>query len=113
MVILQSIPIVLSILLTAAHFLRGGNVGFAALFLLALGLLLIPRRWAARALQGLLLFAALLWASTTIAIAGDRLATGKPLLRMVMILCAVTLFTAASALVFYFPAMRKRYRLKP
>jgi hypothetical protein len=113
MVILQSIPIVLSILLIVAHFLRSASVGIAVFFLLSLGLLLIPRRWAARTLQGLLLLAALLWVSATIAIAGDRLATGQPLLRMVTILGAVTLFTAASALVFYFSAMRKRFRLKP
>lgn len=88
----------MSFVLLGAHFFRAGlwplAVGCAAL----LPLLLVRRTWAARLAQACLLAGSLEWAWTTFMLAQQRIALGQPWLRLVLILGAVALFTAASAL---------------
>lgn len=69
-----------------------------ALILCAPLLLLVRRRWAVVALQIGLALAALEWIRTALAIAHERAALGAPTTRMFVILGAVALFTAVSAL---------------
>lgn len=92
------IPIVLSALTLGAHFLRAGHP-LLALAAVALPLLLVPRSAATlRLMQGLLLLGALEWLRTLAGILELRRALGQPWQRMAVILGAVALVTALSAL---------------
>lgn len=112
MIFLQSLPIVVSCLLMAAHLFRGQHYALVLLSLLMPLLLLIPRRWIARAIQLGLLISAAEWVRTAAKLMQERTASGQPYLRMALILGAVALFTLGAALIFQLPAMRRRYTLK-
>ena len=102
------LPVVLSALLQAAHLFRW--LGLAGLIaLLPLALLPVRRRGAARALQALLVVAALEWLRAMEVLAAERAAVGQPYGRLVLILGAVALFTGLSALVFLAPPLARRY----
>lgn len=111
MTLLVLLPIILGFLLLAAHFFRFGQMALVALALLFPLLLLVRKRWAARVMQLALLLGAAEWARTIILFSLARMAVGHPYLRMAIILSAVALFTAGSALLFRTPALRARYGL--
>ena len=108
---LMYVPIVLSILVLGAHFLRSGSllVVFAALGLVAL--LPLRRPWVARLVQAVLALGTLEWARTLVTLTTRRLQAGEPYLRMALILGAVAAVSAASALLFQSKWMRERYGL--
>ena len=95
--------------LLGAHFYRAS----AWPLVLACGVLVVllawPRVWAARLVQAALLLGAAEWLWTAYLLVQQRLALGLPWQRMALILGAVTVFTAASALVFRSAALRARY----
>lgn len=93
-----ALPVISSLLL-AAHFYRAGLLPLAALSAALPLLLAVPRRWAARTLQVALLLGAFEWLRTLAAISAERITTGQPVLRLIAILLAVAVITAASALV--------------
>lgn len=109
MIALQLLPVVLSLLVLAAHFLRAGNLLMVVLLLALLALLAVPRSWAARAVQVALALGTLEWVSTLVRLARARSAAGEPALRMGLILGAVALLTGLSALVFQSARLRRRY----
>lgn len=94
---MRAIPVVVSALLLAAHFLRDGQT------LLVLAALAIP--WgllsrepvARRVVQAVLVLGAAEWVRTAYGIAQQRAAVGAPILRMLLILGGVALFTLAAA----------------
>lgn len=90
----------LSFLVLAAHFFRAGNVPLFVLALCFLPLLVVPRAWAARAIQAGLLAGVVVWIRTLAAFAGQRRAAGLPVTRLALILGGVALATAACLLVF-------------
>lgn len=98
-------------LLLAAHFYRAGSWLFAALAVACVGLLAVPRVWAARVVQIALIVGAIEWLRTLAAFAAARVAAGQPYLRLTLILLAVAAFTVASAAVFRHPRLRQRFRL--
>jgi hypothetical protein len=98
-----------ALLLLAAHFYRAGLWPLTIVAAALSALLLVPRAWAARAIQVALLAGCVEWLRTLAAFAGERVAAGQPYLRLVVILLAVAAFTAAAALVFRSYAMRVRY----
>jgi hypothetical protein len=102
---------VLACVLLAAHFYRAGALPLALLSAALPLLLAIPRPWAARAMQVALLLGALEWLRTLAAFAAVRMAQGQPVVRLVVILVTVALFTAGSALVFRQPTVKARFRL--
>jgi hypothetical protein len=104
-------PVVLSLLLLAAHFLRAGVVVFVLLVLAVLGLLAVRRPWAARVVQVVLVLGALDWVRLLIDLTRERLAMGQPVVRLVIILGSVVLLTLGSALAFRTERMRKAYGL--
>lgn len=101
----------LSLLVLAAHFYRAGLWPLSLICLGAMVLLAVPRAWAARLVQVVLLLGALEWAWTTLDLVMQRIALGQPWIRLVFILGAVTLLSAAAGLVFRHPRLRSRYRL--
>ena len=107
------VPIVSSLVVLGAHFLRYGNVvGVAGVAVLA-GLLFVRRPVAARVLQVALVLGAAEWGYTLYRLAEFYAAMDLPATRMTMILGAVTLVTFFSALLFETETLRKEYRLGP
>lgn len=95
---LRLVPIGLSALLLAAHFLRMGAPATAILCLAFPALLLVLRPWGPRAVQVLLLLGSLEWVRTLTSTLVQRRQAGEPWLPMALILGAVAAFTALSAL---------------
>jgi hypothetical protein len=110
MLILQLLPVMLSLVVLAAHFVRHGQPVLVFLSLAAIGLLAVPRRWAALVLQVALLLGAAEWARTLVILVRLRTASGEPVDRMAIILSAVAVATAASALVFRTRRARSQFR---
>ena len=111
MTLVRLLPVVLATWLLGAHFFRGGSFVLAAFCVLAPALLLVKRPWVAWATQALLAMAGLEWFRTMALLVRERRHLGLPVTRLSLILGSVALLTAASALVFRGPALRKRYSL--
>ena len=103
------LPAVLSLLVLAAHFLRGGHLVLVGLALAAAALVAVRRTWAARALQVVLALGAIEWVRTLAALVAERRADGRPFLRMAVILGSVALVAALSALAFRTRRLRGRF----
>ena len=107
--ILLYIPVVLSILVLGAHFLRFGNwIGVFAAFLL-IGLLFLRRLWVARLTQVVLVLGTLEWLRTMYELAHIRALHGQPYGRMLVILGVVAAVTLCSALLFESKTLRAHY----
>lgn len=106
------LPPALALLVLGAHFYRAGNVLLAAASVILVTLLAVPRPWAARTLQAALLLGGAEWIRTTAFFVGLRRDAGRPWGRLAVILAAVTLLTALSALLFETTRLRKRFGLK-
>ena len=104
------LPVLLSALMIAAHFLRAGQWLMLGLSLAVTLLLLVKDRWAALAVQVGLILAAGEWLRTLYHLVEFRQAMGMEWHRLVYILGGVALFTLLSSLVFRLPALRRRYR---
>ena len=105
------LPVFLSSLLIAAHFMRAELMPVTFICLAVPFVLLFPRRWAARIMQAFLILSALEWVRTLLALAEFRVQMGQQWTRMAAILLAVTLLTAGSAYVFFTKPLKKRYHL--
>ncbi len=106
------VPVVLSLAVLGAHFLRYGNWIGVIGALVIIALLFIRRPWVARLLQVVLVLGALEWARTLYALAAVRAAHELPYLRMSVILGAVALVTLCSALLLQLPALKRHYGLE-
>lgn len=107
--ILRLLPVVISFLLLAAHFLRAGQVVVMVLLLALLLLLFVRKFWVPWVIQVLLLLGAVEWVVTLYSVAQLRITIGEPWARMAIILGAVALFTALSSLVFRSKALQDRF----
>lgn len=109
MIFLRLLPVLISFLLMAAHFLRAGQVEIAFALLALLLLLTLRKAWVPRVMQLILLLGAVEWVRTLISVAQMRIGLDMPWTRMAIILGAVAVFTALSCLVFRNDALRKRF----
>jgi hypothetical protein len=91
-------PVIVSFVVLAAHFARAGETALAVTVLLLPLLLVLRRRWGARAVELALVLGAIEWIRTTLSLVDLRRAHGLPWLRLVAILGAVAAVTLASAL---------------
>ena len=109
--VLMYVPVILSLVILGAHFMRYGNsIGsFGALALIAL--LIVRRPWVARLMQAVLILGALEWVRTLYELVQVRAAYGQPFTRMIVILGIVAAVTFCSALLFQSPELKKIYRL--
>ena len=103
------LPVILSILLLAAHFFRAGENIYVYVLLALLPLLVLKKFWVPWVIQVALILGAIEWLRTLMFVAQMRMEFGMPWARMAIILGAVALFTAFSGLVFRSKALRKRY----
>jgi hypothetical protein len=97
MIVVALVPVVLSSLVLGAHLLRGGHLVLAPAAALLPGLLALRSAWATRALQVVLLVAALEWVRTLLVLVDARHRMGLPFARLALILGAAALVTTASA----------------
>jgi len=109
--VLISLPVVLSLVILGAHFMRYGNSMGVVGALLLIALLVVRRPWVARLMQVVLVLGALEWVRTLYELAQVRVALGQPFTRMIVILGIVAAITFCSALLFQSPALKKIYRL--
>ena len=108
--VVRLIPVILSVLVLGAHFFRAGNLVLVAASLVVLPLLFIRRRWVMWITQAVLVLGAAEWVRSTLAFVQVRQTMDMPWTRLAVILGSVATFTLLSALVFYIPALRRRYR---
>jgi hypothetical protein len=113
MLIVCLIPMLFSVLVLAAHFLRTGPMILAMLCLIVPLTLFVHRMWALRFVQMFLLLGAAEWVRTLIVLVGERQAQGEPWLRLVIILGAVAAFTAGSAFILQARKVRTHYGAAP
>lgn len=104
---------VIALLLTAASFLRAGDIFMIAACGVLVLLVAVPRAWAARVVQLALVLAAARWLWLTWMLTVTRAAAGVPYTRMVAILGTVALLTLLATLVFRSRRLRRYYRLDP
>ncbi len=110
--VLVYVPVVLSLVVLGAHFMRYGYsiVVFGLLVLIAL--LFVRRPWVARLTQVVLILGALEWVRTLYELVQIRAASGQPATRMTVILGVVLAVTLCSALLFQSPVLKSIYRQK-
>ncbi len=109
--VLVYVPVVLSLVILGAHFMRDGHsiVVFGLLVLIAL--LFVRRPWIARLTQVVLMLGALEWVRTLYELLQVRAASGEPATRMTVILGIVVVVTFCSALLFQSPVLKSIYRM--
>ncbi len=107
------LPVILNVIILAAHFLRDGRLFLVMALLWSLLLLLVKRPFVPRFFQVLLVLGGLEWARTTIGLINQRLLLGEDWGRLAAIMGGVILFTLASAFVFETRPLRQRYGRTP
>lgn len=107
---LRSIPIILSAVLLAAHFLRSDSLLLVILCLLAPFLLLIRKRWSLLTLQLLTIPAAVIWLVTLSGIIQHRIFEQRSWTASAIILGGVALFTLYAGWLLNSPQVKDRFR---
>ena len=105
------IPIVLSLVVLGAHFMRYGNWIGVGCAVAVIALLFVRQAWVARLVQVVLVLGALEWVRTLYSLMQVRTALDQPYERMVLILGTVALVTFCSALLFQSRALKEVYGL--
>ena len=103
----------LSLALLSAHFYRDGIWPLALLCAALVGLLAWRRAWVPTLVQIVLAAGCVEWAWTTYVLVQQRMAFGRPWDRLALIMGAVTLFTAVSALALGHLSVRRHYGAAP
>ena len=107
---LRLLPVIISLLLLAAHFLfHTGQIAIAIVPLLFLIPLALRKTWVPWLTQLVLLLGTIEWVRTLYSGVQIKIAHGDSWMRYAIILGAVALFTALSCLVFRNKSLRKRY----
>ena len=111
-VALWLVPVVLSLVILGAHFMRYGSSMGVIGSLVLVDLLMVRRPWVARLMQVVLILGALEWVRTIYELAQVRAALGQSSTRMIVILSVVVAITICSALLFQSQALKRIYRLE-
>ena len=104
-------PVVLSLLVLGAHFLRAGNIPLVVASLALIVLLAFRKPWVVRIVQVALALGALEWVHTLVRLANIRAQLGIPGTRMAIVLGVVAALTLGSALVFQTKRLGRVYGL--
>jgi len=103
------LPVIMSMLLLAAHFYRAGHLILVVLIAASPLLLLIRALWIVRLIQVALILGGIEWIRTTIRLVLMRQTHNLPWERLAIILGSVAAFTILSSLVFKFKSLKARY----
>ena len=101
--------VIIAAVLLAAHFLRQSEFVLMFLCILTPLLLLIRKRWSLFALQLLMYLGAVIWLTTTVQFVQERLSSGEPWIRLVIILGVVILFTIMAGLLLNSAVIKEKY----
>jgi len=110
--VLLYFPVVLSLLVLGAHFLRYGSYIGVLGALLFIALLFLRRPWVARVMQVVLVLGTLEWLRTMYEIAQIRFLHGQPFGRMLVILGIVAAVAFCSALLFQSKTLKAVYGIE-
>ena len=105
-------PVILSLLLIAAHLLRAGNVPAAVTAALATAIVFVRRRWAAQLLQVMLALATIEWVRALLDLSSHRVERGEPWVRPAVILGSAAALTAISLILLFMRRARAWYRVE-
>lgn len=111
MTFLQLLPVGLSAIVLAAHFLRAGIFPLVVVSLSLVALLFVRQPWAARAIQIGLLLGTSEWLRTLIVLVSFRMQSHEPFTRLAIIIGSVAAVTASSALMVQTQTLRRHFRL--
>lgn len=111
LIFVQLLPVILSMFILGAHFLRYYNMVEVAICIGLPFLLFVRRKFVVWTVQAALLVAAGIWVDTVLNLVDMRQQLGAAWMRMAFIIGGVTLFTLASMFVFYTKTLRVRYGL--
>jgi hypothetical protein len=103
------IPLILSAVLLAAHFLRSFDLMPMLFCLAAPFLLLIKKRWVLRILQALTVVSALIWSYALYVIIQERIFEGRSWVASAVILGIVAAFSLFSGWLLNSPKIRDNY----
>ena len=106
---LRTLPMILSAVLLAAHFLRSYSLLPMTICLLAPFLLLIKRRWSLVTLQLLTIPAAIIWLSTLSSIIQQRIYEQRSWTASAIILGVIALFTLFAGWLLNSSQVKERY----
>lgn len=110
-VVLHLIPVIISLLLVGAHFLRSGNLFFTAFSFLLIMALCIREPLVARVVQVALFLATVEWIHVAFTLVSSRLDAGLPWGKLSIILGAVAALSLASIGLFLSSALKEMYHL--
>lgn len=105
------IPVILSLVVLGAHFMRDDNSAGVVGSGVLIALLIVRQPWVARLIQVALVLGALEWAWTLFDLLQVRAVLGQPYIRMVVILGVVAAVTFISALLFQSRTLKRLYKL--
>lgn len=108
---IKLLPVIVSLLLMAAHFYRAGLLPVTAIVLVVTCMLFVPHGWVVRIIQALLAAGSIEWFITLSKLVSMRQAMNMPWIRLVLILGSVSIFTFGSIFMFRMKSLRTRYRL--
>ena len=106
------IPVIISMLLLAAHFYRAGHLILVILITASPLLLLIRASWIVRLIQVELLLGGIEWIRTAIKLVHIRQAHNLPWERLAIILGSVAALTIFSSLAFNLKTLKTRYKAR-
>ncbi len=109
--IIRFLPVVISAILIAAHFLRDGNLPLVAISLVIPLFLFFRRPVSVWIVKIGLWLATSEWLLTVYLLVSFRMRVDLPWIRMALILGGVAAFTLASTLVFHLSAFKKQYKI--
>ncbi len=111
LIFIQLLPVLFSLLLLAAHFLRAGIIPLVILLLLLPIGLFIRKPVIVRIFQIVLILGAIEWIRTMFLLVSIRKNETQPWVRLAVILGLVAFFTVASSFVFFSKTLKTRYKL--
>jgi hypothetical protein len=113
MLALTLTPAVLSAIVLAAHFLRGGQLIACVLCVVVAALAWTREPWVPRAMQVFLALGTLEWAHTLVRLTGERRALGEPAGRLVVIMGSVIAVALLGAALLFTRRVREHFRPLP
>jgi len=109
--VLMYVPVILSLVVLGAHFMRYDNSTGVVGSILLIALLIVRQPWVARLMQVALVLGALEWIWTLFGLVQVRAALGQPYIRMTVILGLVAAVTFISAMLFQSRTLKRIYKL--
>ncbi len=107
----QLLPVIISLLVLGAHFVRSGNILLMLVSIALIFSLFVREPFMARTMQIVLLGAAAEWIRFAFVLVSARMEDGQPWTRLAIVIGGVVLLAVASIFVFYTKSLKEMYHL--